>query len=51
MARDNKVVTYKTGAGGSAMTGATQKQVEQLRAAGRLEAVRRVRQFRAGGKS
>jgi hypothetical protein len=48
VAKDNKVVTFKTRDGGSAMTGATEKQVKQLREAGRLEAVRRVR---IGGKS
>ena len=44
MAKDNKVVTYKQANGTSAMTGATQRQVEALRAADRLQAVRRVRQ-------
>jgi len=43
MATSNKVVTYKQAKGGSAMTGATQQQVEALRKAGRLESVRRVR--------
>lgn len=43
MSKDNKVVTYKQAKGGSAMTCATQKQVEALRKAGRLESVRRVR--------
>lgn len=43
MAKDNKVVTYKQANGQSAMTGATQKQVEALREAQRLQAVRRVR--------
>jgi len=43
MAKDNKVVQYKQASGRSAMTTATQKQIEQLRAAGRLESVRRVR--------
>lgn len=43
MAKNNKVVTYKQANGQSAMTGATQKQVEALREADRLEAVRRVR--------
>lgn len=41
--KGNKVVTYVTGAGEKALTGATQKQVEALRAAGRLAGVRRVR--------
>jgi hypothetical protein len=48
MAKDNKVVQYKQASGKSAQTGASQKQVEQLREAGRLESVRRVRQFRKG---
>lgn len=39
----NKVVTYRTGKGGRAMTTATDKQVEALRDAGRLVEVRRVR--------
>lgn len=43
MAKGNKVVTYKQADGKSAMTGATQQQVDQLRNAGRLESVRRVR--------
>lgn len=43
MAKDNKVVTYRQASGKSAMTLATDKQVKQLRDAGRLEAVRRVR--------
>lgn len=44
MAKDNKVVTYKQANGTSAMTGATQRQVEALRDGGHLESVRRVRQ-------
>lgn len=43
MAKDNKVVTYKSPKHGSATTTATQAQVEALRKAGALEAVRRVR--------
>ena len=43
MAKDNKVVTYRTGKGGEAMTTATNRQVKQLRDAGALVAVRRVR--------
>jgi len=46
MAKDNKVVTYKQASGHSAKTTATQKQIEQLRATGRLESVRRVRSER-----
>lgn len=42
-AKDNKVVTYKQRSGKSAVTGATQQQVDQLCATGRLESVRRVR--------
>ncbi|MDT4995412.1 MAG: hypothetical protein QOH97_5304 [Actinoplanes sp.] len=43
MAKNNKVATYRTGDGRTAMTGVTDKQVKQLREAGRLESVRRVR--------
>lgn len=43
MAKDNKVATYRTGKGESAMAGVTNEQVKQLRDAGRLESVRRVR--------
>lgn len=43
MAKDNKVATYRTGDGRTAMTGVTDKQARQLAQAGRLEAVRRVR--------
>jgi hypothetical protein len=43
MAKENKVVQYKQASGKSAMTTASQKQVEALRKAGRLESVRRVR--------
>jgi hypothetical protein len=43
MAKANKVATYRTRDGGTAMTGVTEKQVKQLRDAGRLESVRRVR--------
>jgi hypothetical protein len=43
MAKDNKVVTFKRATGGSAMTTATQEQIQALRDADRLEAVRRVR--------
>jgi hypothetical protein len=43
MAKDNKVVQYKQANGGSAITSATDKQIKALRAAGRLESVRRVR--------
>lgn len=43
MAKDNKVVTYRTGKGVEAMTTATNRQVRQLRDAGALVAVRRVR--------
>lgn len=43
MAKDNKVVTYRGGDGRSRITPATDKQVKQLREAGRLQAVRRVR--------
>lgn len=46
MTKDNKVVTYRTGKGGEAMTTATDKQVRQLREAGALVAVRRVRGIR-----
>jgi hypothetical protein len=41
-----KVVTYTTGDGRTALTTATQTQVDALREVGRLQAVRRVRQFR-----
>jgi len=43
MSKDNKVATYRTRQGGEAMTTVTNKQVEQLRDADRLVAVRRVR--------
>jgi hypothetical protein len=43
MAKNNKVATYVQGNGDTAMTGVTQKQVEQLRDRGRLVSVRRVR--------
>lgn len=43
MSKQNKVVTYRTGEGGQAMTTATDRQVKQLRDADRLVAVRRVR--------
>jgi hypothetical protein len=43
MAKDNKVVQYKQASGKSAVTTATQQQVEALRKANRLESVRRVR--------
>jgi hypothetical protein len=43
MAKDNKVATYKSSRHGTAMTGVTDKQVKQLRDAGALVSVRRVR--------
>lgn len=46
MSKGNKVATYRTGRGGEAMTTATDKQVKQLRDAGNLIAVRRVRSVR-----
>lgn len=46
MAKDNKVVTYRTRRGSEAMTTATNQQVKQLRDAGALVAVRRVRGIR-----
>jgi hypothetical protein len=46
MAKDNKVVTYRTRRGGVAVGAATDRQVTQLRDAGALVAVRRVRSVR-----
>jgi hypothetical protein len=46
MAKDKKVATYRTGKGGEAMTTVTDRQVKQLRDAGALVAVRRVRGVR-----
>lgn len=43
MAKDNKVVTYRSPKHGTAMTPATDRQVKQLRDAGALVSVRRVR--------